>query len=429
MAEPNDTPFPQAASSSRATVHWTQPRAGSVDTSGARRGSGNALGDPPDCTRKAAGTTRQRVEFRVIPRHRNGLTNKCVPNRVPLGRPRTNGRSAVSQSRQRKRQVDADRFSVSRCPRSAVAQWPPVVGQPSADRVTAYVRNRFRHQVRQRGQCDKLARGEIVGERLESVTSSLGVACPGSTTRCVRLPARLRASRDRFRFRRWREVDTRSISGGDDGHQAFLHSARVRLFVDVVVWDGNVREQASKCPGRQPGAAPGCTSLCRLTCLHREPIAARLDDGLDVCLPASPGGEHEGGHERHIHVCERRVRALHRARPNPCDDSETPSLVRLQVGPLSYDLRGDLDVRIEVSYPPFGLVAHPVAIVASVLGQPLRATPLSGNDRPVFRGGRVHGRLMGESRRDLEHRLADQHGHWIQIAGIGVEPEPLCFEG
>ena len=71
--------------------------------------------------------------------------------------------------------------------------------------------------------------------------------------------------------------------------------------------------------------------------------------------------------------------------------------------------------------------AHPR--VASVLGQPLRTTRLSGNNRRISRRVRVHGRLMDESRRYLDHRLADQHRHRIQIAGMGAETESLCFEG
>ena len=40
----------------------------------------------------------------------------------------------------------------------------------------------------------------------------------------------------------------------------------------------------------------------------------------------------------------------------------------------------------------------------------------------------VHRRLARELRRDLDHRLVDQHRHRVQVAGVALEPEPLRFE-
>jgi len=40
----------------------------------------------------------------------------------------------------------------------------------------------------------------------------------------------------------------------------------------------------------------------------------------------------------------------------------------------------------------------------------------------------VHRRLAREPRRDLDHRLVDQHRHRVQVAGVTLEPEPLRLQ-
>ena len=45
-----------------------------------------------------------------------------------------------------------------------------------------------------------------------------------------------------------------------------------------------------------------------------------------------------------------------------------------------------------------------------------------------LRDSRIHRRLARELRRDLDHRLVDQHRHRVQVAGVALEPEPLRLE-
>ena len=153
-----------------------------------------------------------------------------------------------------------------------------------------------------------------------------------------------------------------------------------------------------------------------------------LDHGLDVRLLALLRRQHERGRQRHVHVRERRVRALHRPRPQPRDHRQLPALVRLQVGPLPHHLRRDLDRRIQMPDPLLRLVTHPPAVVAHVLGQPLRPAPRLRDHRPIRPRRRVHRRPAREARRDFDHRLVDQHRHRVQVAGMGFEAEPLGFE-
>ena len=104
-----------------------------------------------------------------------------------------------------------------------------------------------------------------------------------------------------------------------------------------------------------------------------------------------------------------------------------------------------------------GLVAHPLAVVAHVLRETLRALPLPHKQivipaqagiqffywipglPPDRVGGapgmtglrlrvRVHRRAAGELRRDLDHRLVDQHRHRVQVAGESFEPQPLRLQ-
>ena len=74
------------------------------------------------------------------------------------------------------------------------------------------------------------------------------------------------------------------------------------------------------------------------------------------------------------------------------------------------------------------LVAHPLPVAAHVVGQTLRAAPRLRDDRRLAPRFRVHRRPPGELRRDLDHRLVDQHRYRIQVTGMGFETEPLRFE-
>lgn len=74
-----------------------------------------------------------------------------------------------------------------------------------------------------------------------------------------------------------------------------------------------------------------------------------------------------------------------------------------------------------------GLVAHPLAVVAHVLGQPLGALPLLAVIELAARL-RVHGRTPRELRRDLDHCLVDEHRDGVEVRRIRLQAEPLRFE-
>src|SRR4051812_32518106 len=73
------------------------------------------------------------------------------------------------------------------------------------------------------------------------------------------------------------------------------------------------------------------------------------------------------------------------------------------------------------------LIPHPLAVVADVLRESLRALPRCAVPELRTRF-RVHWRLAGELRRNLDQRLRYQHRDRIEVARMRLEAEPLCLE-
>ena len=102
-------------------------------------------------------------------------------------------------------------------------------------------------------------------------------------------------------------------------------------------------------------------------------------------------------------------------------------------GPLPHHLRGDLDRRVQMPDAPLRLVAHPLPVVAHVLGEPLRPGPAALDQGRLGRrsagpGLRVDRRPASELGRDLDHRLVDEHRHRVEIAGVGLQPQALRLQ-
>ncbi len=125
-----------------------------------------------------------------------------------------------------------------------------------------------------------------------------------------------------------------------------------------------------------------------------------------------------------------------------------PADVLLEVGPFLGHFGGDVDLGVEVADALFRLVAHPLAVMAHVLGEALRAFPFAHKElvipaqagiqfvlwipglRCAAPGMTAEGnrRLAGKARRDLDHRLVDQHRHRVEVAGVTFQPQALCFQ-
>jgi hypothetical protein len=74
------------------------------------------------------------------------------------------------------------------------------------------------------------------------------------------------------------------------------------------------------------------------------------------------------------------------------------------------------------------LFAHPGAVVADVLGEPLGAAPGFDGEASVSIS-RMDGWLVGEAGWQLDERLGDEHCDRVEVASVSDEAEALCFEG
>ncbi len=99
------------------------------------------------------------------------------------------------------------------------------------------------------------------------------------------------------------------------------------------------------------------------------------DHRFDVRLLALLRRQHERGRERHVHIGEGRVGTLHRPRPQPRDHRQLPVLVRLQVGTLAYQRRGDLDRRMPSPSPAAATSAQRSAETSDRRSPPMKSSP------------------------------------------------------
>ena len=81
-------------------------------------------------------------------------------------------------------------------------------------------------------------------------------------------------------------------------------------------------------------------------------------------------------------------------------------------------------IRIQVPDAAFGFVAHPLPVRLNIRSQTLR--PLVGVETRVDTW--MHRRQTRKPRRDLDHRLVDQHRHRIQITSQSRKPKPLRLQ-
>ena len=200
----------------------------------------------------------------------------------------------------------------------------------------------------------------------------------------------------------------------------------------VVVSNGSAGHQATKClPRSLRRAAPRFFGWRASP--NGEGIAAVLNNRMHIRFPPLPFRQHKRRRQRHVHIPKRRIRALHRPCPQPSDHRELPPHVALQVWPLPGHLRRHFHLRIQVPDALLRFVAHPLAVVAHVLGQRLGTLPLPlhaqlavpGHLRARFG---VHRRHPGELGRNLDHRLVDEHGHRVQVRSVGFETQTLRLQ-
>ncbi|MDE0183514.1 MAG: hypothetical protein OXL39_19335, partial [Caldilineaceae bacterium] len=69
----------------------------------------------------------------------------------------------------------------------------------------------------------------------------------------------------------------------------------------------------------------------------------------------------------------------------------------------------------------FGLVAHPLAVVAHVVGQARRALPGGADADLAGTALGVDGGPAGKLGRNLDHGFVDEDGDGVEVAGVAFE--------
>src|SRR5260221_11450136 len=82
---------------------------------------------------------------------------------------------------------------------------------------------------------------------------------------------------------------------------------------------------------------------------------------------------------------------------------------------------------IEVPNTPFGLVAHPLSIVANIFSQPVRAMPVASHQRSLCFW--IDRWTTCKLWRYFNQCLGYQHGNGIQIASMRLHAKPWRFQG
>ncbi|OQA10314.1 MAG: hypothetical protein BWY66_00216 [bacterium ADurb.Bin374] len=227
-----------------------------------------------------------------------------------------------------------------------------------------------------------------------------------------------------YLFIRRRQIHSTSRTLSHNGKKTNTHSSGLALGTNVRKWHRGTRQQTCATFAIHEFFNLGLSSDS-----NDKSIVFPVDNRFNPNFLAFLRREPEGRHKRHMHVGEGGVGAFDGAGPEPSDDGELFADVGGQVGAVFGHLGRDLHLRIQVADPLFGLLAHPGAVTPHVFGQAGRARPvlfhllllLAHRDRP-------HGGPTGELRRDLDHRLVDQHRDGVQIRGPGFETQPLGFE-
>ena len=127
-----------------------------------------------------------------------------------------------------------------------------------------------------------------------------------------------------------------------------------------------------------------------------------------------------------------RLVALLLAQPPRVDQRRLDGIRRVGTSDGSRPLPGDHRVlgpvgrhglRVKMTDSAFGLVAHPLPVVADVLGEAFSALI----DVLLVSAG-MHGLHPRELRGDLDECLVDEHGQRVEVAGVSLQAEALRLQ-
>ena len=159
----------------------------------------------------------------------------------------------------------------------------------------------------------------------------------------------------------------------------------------------------------------------------RSAVLDALDDRARPVQIVGLLGQLEGRHQRHLRAAGR-IGARHGARPQPSYNRRLAAV-------------GQFRFRIQVSYALERLIAHPLAVVANVVGKSCRAAPrdllrltalsptlVLAREHAHRVGVGIDWRLSRELWRKFDERLVDEHCDRVEVGRHCPQPKPLRFK-
>ena len=134
----------------------------------------------------------------------------------------------------------------------------------------------------------------------------------------------------------------------------------------------------------------------------------------------------------HIRVC--RIRTSYRTRPQPRNNLQLLANILLQIRPDCCHFCSNLNLRIQMANALLCLFTHPMPIAPHVLSKTTCPRPILDHFARLSRSGlyiqrqRPHWRAASKLRRDLDHRLIDEHSNGIQVTGMAFQTQTLRFK-
>src|SRR5262245_47991941 len=115
------------------------------------------------------------------------------------------------------------------------------------------------------------------------------------------------------------------------------------------------------------------------------------------------------------------IRTPYCSRPKPRDYCELSPDVGAEIRALGCHGRRHFDDWVKIPNPSLGLLPHPLAVVAHINREGLRAVPFTSKQRLLVSRLRVYRRPPTESSGYVDHCLIDEYGDRVEVTSVSLE--------